>query len=189
MPEFNAGLIPSRSPLPAILIAAGVLVAIAAAVLYFNPRKTADLSITRVQTYTAHTETKPYKGGIHIIGAPARIEDDLYVLVNVKLTDKLRLPLFIKDETAVLTAPDHSITEVSALQRDEITNVYASFPAVQALASAALSRDTQTAPGQTSEGLILLHFPGATDKDWTTRKSCTLTIQFFHQAPETLTVP
>ena len=124
MPEFNPALIPSRSPLPVVLTAAGILIVVAVAVLYFNPRKTAELSVTKVQIFAAHTETKALQGSTHIIGTNPHADDDLYVLVTVKLTDKLRLPLFIKDETAILTAPDHSIAEASAIQVPELPNSF-----------------------------------------------------------------
>jgi hypothetical protein len=191
MPEFNPGLIPSRSPLPSILIAAGVLVAVAAAVFYLNPRKTADISVTRVQLYSAHTATTAMKSDIgrHIMGAASQPQDDLYVLLTVKVTDKLRLPLFIKDETAVLTASDHTVTEVSALQKQELANAYLTFPALKAMASTPLARDTQIAPGQTVEGMVVLHFPYAVEENWRKRESATLTLDLFHQSPQTITIP
>jgi hypothetical protein len=191
MPEFNPSLIPTPSKLPAVLIAAGVLLAAAAAVFYFNPHKTADLSITRVQLYAAHSTTNatPSDAEKHIMGSAASQQDDLYVLLTVKLTDKLRVPLFIKDETLVLTAPDHSIAEVSALQKQELANLYLAFPELQKIASAPLLRDTQIAPGQTAEGMVLLHFPYAKEDAWTKRESAVLTIELFHQSPQTITIP
>lgn len=189
MPELNLGPPPSRSPLPAVLISIAVLGAVAAAVFFLNPRKTAEVSVTKTQIYAARTETQAVKGGMHIIGAPARIDQDLYVLVTVKMTDKLRLPLFIKDETAVLTAPDNTILETSAVQKADLENVYLAFPQVKALATTPLARDTQIAPGQTMEGMVLLHFPGASEDNWKSRKSATLTIELFHQDPQVLTIP
>jgi hypothetical protein len=189
MPEFNPALIPSRSPLPSILAASGILIVIAAAVLYFNPRKTAELTVTRVQIYAAHTQTRAMPGTTHIIGTTEHADDDLYVLLTVKLTDKLRLPLFIKDETAILTAPDHTVADSSAIQVPDLQNLYTTFPALQKLASEPLARDTKVAPGQSAEGMVLLHFPGATEANWTSRQSATLTLDLFHQSPQTVTIP
>ena len=190
MPEFNPTLVPTRSPIGPILIAAGILIAGAAAFFIFTPRERVELSVTSTKMYTAHTETRAMKGnGTHIIGAPARIEDDLYVLLNIKVTDKSSVPLFVKDETAVLTAPDHSITEVSSLQKPELANLYLSFPQVQAIASPPLARDTRIAPHQSAEGMVLLHFPGMTEKNWNERGAATVTLEFFHQNTQTLTIP
>jgi len=189
MPEFNPAMIPSRSPVPAILTAAGILIAIAAAVIYFSPHKTAELAITRVQIYAAHTETKAMAGSVHIIGANPHADDDLYVLLTVKLTDKLGIPLFIKDETAILTAPDHTVADSSAIEVGDMANLYTTFPALQKLASAPLARDSQVSPRQSAEGMILLHFPGATEANWTSRQSATLTLDLYHQASQTVTIP
>jgi hypothetical protein len=190
MPEFNPTLVPSRSKLPAISIAAAVLVVAAGAFFYFSSSKPAEITITHVQAYMAHTEMKAMKGdGAHIIGAAPSVDNDLYIVLTVKLTDKDRAPLFIRDETAVLTAPDHSILESSAIQKGELANLYTSFPQLQALASAPLARDTEVAPGQTVEGMVLLHFPGATETNWHPRESATLTLDFFHQPSQTVTIP
>jgi hypothetical protein len=191
MPELNLGPPRSRSPIKSIFISVVSLVAAAAAVFYFNPRTTAELTVTHVQIYVAHSETKAMKSDPekHIMGAAVDKQQDLYVLLTVKLTDKLRLPLFIKDETAVLTAPDHSILEASAIQLSEFNNIYTVFPAVQKLASAPLARDTQVSPGQSAEGMVLLHFPGAKEENWTNRQSATLTLDLFHQSPQTVTIP
>jgi hypothetical protein len=188
MPEFNPTLVPSPSKLPAISIATAVLVAAAGAFFYFSPSKPAEISVTRVQVYAAHTEMQAMKGSTHIIGALPHIDNDLYVLLTVKLTDKDRAPLFIKDETAILTAPDHTILESSGIQKGDLANVYTAFPQLQALASAPLARDTEVAPGQTAEGMVLLHFPGATETNWHPRESATLTLDFFHQPSQTVTI-
>jgi hypothetical protein len=190
MPEFNPTLVPSRSKLPAISIAAAVLIVAAGAFFYFSSSKPAEITVTRVQVYAAHIEMKAMKGnGAHIIGAAPSVDNDLYIVLTVKLTDKDRAPLFIRDETAVLTAPDHSILESSAIQKGELANLYTSFPQLQALASAPLARDTEVAPGQTVEGMVLLHFPGATETNWHPRESATLTLDFFHQPSQTVTIP
>src|ERR1700679_1578419 len=102
MPEFNPTLGPPPSKLPAIIIAAVVLIAVAGAFFYFSPRKTAEVTVTRAQVYAARSETKAMKGGTHIIGALQHVDNDLYIVLTVKVTDKDRAPLFIKDETAIL---------------------------------------------------------------------------------------
>jgi hypothetical protein len=189
MPEFNPTLVPSPSKLPAIIIAAVVLIAVAGAFFYFSPRKTAEVTVTRAQVYAARSETKAMKGGTHIIGALQHVDNDLYIVLTVKVTDKDRAPLFIKDETAILTAPDHSILESNAIQQGDLANIYAAFPDLKAIASAPLARDTKIAPGQTAEGMVLLHFPGATEVNWHPRESATLTLDFFHQESQTVTIP
>ncbi len=184
---FN--VIETRSKLPSALIATGVLILITIAVFHFNRDKKPELTITRIQTYIARTELKAMKGSIHVIGTMPHVDNDLYVLLTVKLTDTTHQPLFIKDETSILTAPDHSILESSAIQENDLAQIYAAFPKLKALASAPLTRDTKIQPGQSAEGMVLLHFPGATEANWRFRESATLTFDFFHQDPLTVTIP
>ncbi len=188
MPEFNPGLIPSPSRAPVIAIAAVVLAAIGAAVFYFNPHSIAETSVTRVQIYNARSETKAIRGTTNIIGAAAHVDNDLYVIVNLKVTDKLRLPIYIDGETAVITQPDHTVVEGDIIQKNELPNLFLMFPALQPLASAPLERNKEIAPGQTAEGMLLLHFPGATEAIWTGKESATLTINLFHQPPQVVTL-
>ena len=47
----------------------------------------------------------------------------------------------------------------------------------------------QSPAGATTEGTILLHFPGLTEQTWKARKSAVLTLNFTHQPPQTVTIP
>jgi hypothetical protein len=189
MSELNLGPPPSPSRLPAILLATASLLAAAAAVIYFNPHQAAELAVTRVQIYAAHTVTPFLKGESNLIGAVPHADDDLYIVLTAKITNKSRVPLFIESENAVLTAPDHSIAEASAIQKNDLANLYTTFPALQALSSPPLARDTQIAPGQTAEGMVLFHIPGAKQQDWDKRESATLTLDLFHGPPQTVKIP
>lgn len=190
MPTVNFHSEAPQNRLPALLIATAVVVAVVIALFVFTPRSTSRLEVTGVKIFAPHTESKAIAGDKkHIMGVAGRIEDDLYVIVHVRMTDKLRLPLFIKDEHAVLTAPDNAVLETDALQLPELANAYLAFPELQALVSKPLARDTEIAPGQTAEGDLVLHFPGATEANWSTRKSATVTFDLFHQGPQTVAIP
>jgi len=41
----------------------------------------------------------------------------------------------------------------------------------------------------TVEGTVLLHLPGLTQQTWKEHKSTTLTVNFIHQAPQTIAIP
>jgi len=187
MPEFNQIETPSRRP--AILIATAALILIAVAIYLYGRNRKPIASITGVQTYVASSELKAIRGTSNVIGALSHIDNDLYVLANVKLTDNTSQPLIIKDETGVLTAPDHSILESSAIQASELPQIYNAFPALQKLATKALARETKISPGETIEGMVLLHFPGATEANWNPRESATVTITLYPDTPITLTIP
>jgi hypothetical protein len=187
MPEFS--VIQTRPKLPSALTATAVLLVIAIAIYLYGRNRKPQLAITNVQTYVARSELKAMRGSTNLIGSLSTIDTDLYVLVNVKLTDNTSHPLFIKDETGVLTAPDHSILESSAILTADLPQVFNAFPDLQKLAGKPLVRDTEISPGQTVEGTVLLHYPSATEVNWNPRESATMTIDFYHNDPITLTIP
>jgi hypothetical protein len=187
MPEFS--VIQTRSKLPSALIATAVLLVIVIAIYFYGRNRNPQLAITHVQTYVARSELKAIKPKSKYIGSLSTIDTDLYVLVNVKLTDNTSHPLFIKDETGVLTAPDHSILESSAILTADLPQVFNAFPDLQKLADKPLLRDTEVSPGQTVEGTVLLHYPSATEANWNSRESATVTLDFFHNDPITLNIP
>ena len=68
-----------NSSVPKFLIAAAVMIVAGIAVFMLNPRKTADISVQKVELFAPHTEMNATPGVNQIIGAAASSEDDLYV--------------------------------------------------------------------------------------------------------------
>jgi hypothetical protein len=168
-----------RNLLVPVLLAFLILGIVLALVLKFTPHKTADLAITRTSVYQAHTVFKSDT----IVVANQHTEDDLYVVTNLRIDDRLDLPLFIKDFTATLTTADGEEVSTSAVEKRDLDNVYASFPDLKPLASDPLLRDTMISPGQSAEGMILLHFPVAKDV-WDHRRTAVLNIDLYHQGQQ-----
>ena len=189
MPDLNLGPAPQTNPLKSILIAIVILAAIAAAVFYLNPRKTAELTISNVQLYAAHTATNSQSDGFRIVGQAAETDDDLYIVATVNLQNKLRLPIFIQSIDATYTTPDNTIMDAQALNPTDIARLEETFPALTPLISNPLSFDPAIDPGTTAKGTILLHFSGLTEKSWKARKSATLTVNLAHQNPISITMP
>ena len=180
-------------------LAAPILIAIAvlgiAAVLVFTltPRTTADVTVKKTAVYAAHTV---FKSESTIVGRDTS-QDDLYVLVDLNIDNRLHLPLFLKDFTATLTPsnPDGTPAEdisATAVEKLDVPNLYTSFPALKTLAdqqaAPLLLRETQIDPGKSAEGLVLLHLP-TTQANWDARKSATLSIALYHQQPLTIDIP
>lgn len=184
-----------RSVLPALLIAALVLAIVAAAVFWFNPRKTADLKVTAVETFAPHTELDALKGahthGMRVLGGDlATPEDDLYVLATVRLTDRLRLPLFITNVTAHVTFADGSEADTSMLSAGDLPRLESVFPALTPRIKDPISAlDQELDPKQTLTGMVVLPFPGKTAKDWAAKKSATLTLELRNQDDQTTKLP
>jgi hypothetical protein len=176
-PERRSFLIPG-------LIALAVLGVVFALLLGLNPHRIADITITHTAILPTHTV---YKSGTMVVGREDQTQDDLYVLATVRVEDKLKLPLFIKDITATLTTPDGETT-TPAIAKNDIPNLYVTFPALKPLAGPPLLRETTIQPGEHAEGMVLLHFP-VTQEIWDQRTSAVVTIDFYHQGPLSVTIP
>ena len=167
-----------------ILIALAVLAGAVFLIVRFTPHTTAELKISQTKTWQAHTV---FKSDTILVGQD-KAQDDLYVVTTLRIEDRLRLPLFLKDFTAnVITADGESLT-TSAAEKTDLHPLFVTFPALAAIATAPLLRDTQIDPGQAAEGMILLHFP-ITEEAWNKRQSATLTVDLYHQAPQTIAIP
>jgi hypothetical protein len=175
---------PARSNLLAPVLLAFLILGITLAlVMRFTPRRTADLTIKHTAIYPAHTV---FKSDSILVGHD-RTEDDLYVLTTLRIDDRLRLPLFLKDFTATLTTADGQEFTTSATEKDDFANVYASFPALKPLASEPLLRETMINPGQSAEGMILLRFP-VTQDVWDHRRTAILHIDLYHQGQQDILI-
>jgi hypothetical protein len=176
---------PARRNLLAPVLIAFTLLGIAIAlVVRYTPHKTADITITGTSVYPAHTV---FKSDSILVGSD-RAQDDLYVLATLRVDDRLNLPLFLKDFTATLVTADGEEFHTSAAEKQDIPNLFTTFPALEKLASPPLLRETLISPGQSAEGMVLLHFP-VTQATWNSRKSATLTVDLYHQGPLAVLIP
>lgn len=184
MAEFKLAQ-PQRRNLLLPIVTALVLLALAgAAVWFYLPRRVADLAVTRTTAVPIHTAINT---GSKLVGHQLQEQDDLYVLANVTIDDRLHTPLFLSDITATLTTSDGAVLNTSATEKNDIDSVYTAFPQVHA-ATPLLLRESTTQPGQHSEGMVMLHFP-ITQADWANRQSATLTVTFYHQGSFTIPIP
>ena len=189
MADFSFSQPEQRSFLVPGLIAVVVLAVVGFLVFRLSPQTTAEATVTHVDVYAAHTV---FKTESNVVGQDAA-EDDLYVLADVRITDRLRLPLFLKDFTASLMPSDGSAQPAtSAVEKHDLKNLYTSFPAVGKLAAAQrvplLERESRIEPGQTVEGYVVLHFP-VTEAVWKSRQDAVLTIDLYHQDSLTVSLP
>jgi len=174
-----------RTFLVPVLIATAILGVVFALILWLTPHRIADLAVTHTAVLPTRTV---FTSGTMVVGNQDQAEEDLYILATVRIDDRLKLPLFINDITGTLTLPDDSASTTSAIEKNDLANVYTTFPALKPLASAPLLRQTAIQPGGHAEGMVLLHFP-TTQAVWDQRKSATVTIDFYHQGPLSVTIP
>jgi hypothetical protein len=177
-PERRSFLVPG-------LIAFAIVAAGIGFFLLRMPYRLADLTVTHTAVLPNHivfaTDTK-------LVGAQDHAEDAFYVLTTVRIDNHLKIPLFINDITATLTAPDESTLTASAIEKNDLPNLYTTFPALKPLASDPLLRESSIPPGGHAEGMVLVNFP-VTEADWNKRKSATVTVTFYHQGTFTVTIP
>jgi hypothetical protein len=185
MSEFSFSQPERRSYLGAIVSALAVLLALAVAAWFYFPHHTADLTITRSTVVPTHTEIET---GSKVVGHQTEAQDNLYVLTTLRIDDTLHDPLFISDMTATLTTSDDSVVDTTATEKQDLDATYTAFPLVKAAASTPLLRESTIPAGGHAEGMVMLHFPITQDL-WNNRKSATLTVTFYHQAPVTITIP
>ena len=168
-----------RNLLVPVLLAFLILGIVLALVLRFTPHKTADLTITRTTIYPTHTVFKSDS----IIVSSQHADDTLYVLTTLRIDDRLHLPLFLKDFTATLTTAEGEEVTTSAVEKQDLDNVYTSFPELKPLSSEPLLRDTMINPGQSAQGMVLLHFP-VTKEVWDHRRTAVLNVDLYHQGQQ-----
>lgn len=169
------------------LLIALVLVGGIFAYIYLRPHRIADISVTTPAVVPEHTV---FKSLSKVVGHEDEAQDDLYVITTVGIDNRLKIPLTIDDITGTLTPADDSAepTTASAVEKNDLDNLYITFPALKPLASAPLLRETTIPPGGHAQGMVLLHFPIA-KTDWDSRKSASVTINFYHQDPLTVPLP
>jgi hypothetical protein len=173
-----------RNLLAPVLIAFLILGITIALVLRYTPHRTADLTITRLTVYPAHTVFKSDS----ILVNRDTAQDDLYILADLRIDDRLNLPLFIKDFTATLITADGEELTTSATQKNDLPTLYSAFPQLKTLSFNPLLRETLINPGQSAEGMVLLHFP-VTEAIWNARKSATLIVDLYHQGAIPIRIP
>jgi hypothetical protein len=170
-------------PLRKFIVAGIVMALVAVALVFLTPRKTAELTILKVEPFAPHTEFKAAPGAMHVLGTAPAAEDDLYIVATVRITDKLRLPIFLNGYTAALINPDGTQLNATAIAPRDLARLE------ETMAQHPLDDKTPIPPGETREGTIVLQFPGLSATAWSGRKSASLTIDLTHQGPQTIDFP
>lgn len=185
MSELSFAQPERRNFLVPALIAIAVLAILIVGIYLYVPHSTADLTVTHLAVLPEHTV---FNSDSKVVGQQARFDDDLYILATVRVDNRLRVPLTLDDITGAITAPDGAESNTAALQKRDLPNLYAVFPALVPLASAPLLRESIIQPGGHAEGMVLLHYPIA-QAEWDQRKSASITLKFYNQDPITVPLP
>ena len=179
----------AERPYTKFIIGGAVMTSVVVAIFVFNPWKTADIKLIKADVFAPHTEFKQLQGTTHVLGSAPAAEDDLYIVATVHITDKLRLPIFLNDYSAMLINPDGTQLNATAIAPRDLTRLEETFPALTPMAQNPLTTREPIQPGESREGTIVLQFPGLTAAAWNGKKSATLTIDLTHQGPQIVSFP
>ena len=192
-PELQLAPPPDHNRLiPKLLVAALVMVVVGVAVFLLNPRKTAEISVEKIDLFAPHTEFTAMPSASHLIGARPTSEDDVYVVATLRITDKLRLPIFLATASATMTTADGSTVEATVISPLDLPRLEGTFPQMLPLvsppAATPIRFEDAVTPGATRVGTVVLLFPQTSEKAWKAKKSATLTVQLAHDAAP-ITIP
>jgi hypothetical protein len=128
-------------------------------------------------------------GAMHVLDEQDVAKDDLYVVAKLRITDKLRLPLFVTGTSVTLKGPDGNADQAAAVAPVLYPRLEAIFPALTPMLTDPLHDGDEIAPGSTREVTVLLIFPGTTEDMWKAKKSAVLTIALRDKSPQTVKLP
>jgi hypothetical protein len=177
-----------RNFLVPAIIAIAALAVIALVVSHFYvyvPPLAADISLTRVAIVPEHLV---YKEHSIVVGDQDPVEDDLYVVANVRIVDHVKVPLVLNEITVTLTAPDGTQTTAAIANKKDLPNLYVAYPALKPLASDPLLPGTAIQPGAQADGMVLFTYP-ITQAVWDQRKSAIISFDFINQSPLNVIIP
>lgn len=187
MPDFDLHLAPpveESNPAPKWIIAGVAMLLIFAAIFLFNPWKTAEVTVQKVDFYAPPTQVATPDPVMYPGNTPPP-EDDLYVIATVKIVDKLRLPISPNASAALLTKADGTAVEGRFVDKGDIPRLEQEFPALTGMLNtpdeAPLESGETISPGATRTGKVILLFPQVTKAVWDAKKAATLTINFARQ--------
>jgi TonB family protein len=145
----------------------------------------ADITLTRVAYLPEHIV---FHEDSIVVGHKDPFEDDLYAVANVRIVNRLKVPLHLNDITVILTAPDGTQTTASAANKEDLPKLYVTFPAIKPVVSDPIQRGTILQPGEQNEGMVLFTFP-ITQAVWDQRKSAVISFDFINQTRVNVLIP
>jgi len=173
---------------PAIIAIAVLAVITLVVAHYYNPVPPVAADITLTQPTYLLPEHIVFNSHSIVVGHVDPSEDDIYVVANVRVVNRIKVPLHLNDITVVLTAPDGTQTTADAANKKDLPNLYVTFPALKPHVSDPILRGTVLQPGGEASGMVLFTFPITKDV-WDNRKSAAISFDFVDQTPVNVLIP
>lgn len=185
MPDLSFAQAERRSYVVPILIGAAILAIGIGLYLWHLPFRVANITVTHTNVLPTHTV---FASDSRVVGVGDQSEDAFFVLATVHVHNNLKNPLYIDDITGTLTSADDTELRASAVEKNDIPNLFITFPKLKPLAGPPLLRESTVPPGGDTEGMVVLSFPVPEDV-WNKRKSASITVDFYHQGSFTAPIP
>jgi len=179
-----------RSPVVSVILAFVIMVAVAATIYLVIPHKLTDLTVSKVDIFAPHTEYRASEGGsVTVLGETAQMEDDLYVVAHINITNKWKQRVFISGWSATVMFADGSTLDSTLVAKSELPRLEKIFPQITPLATDPIGDGDELDPGVTHSGSVVLLFPNVTQDKWNTKRSAVLTINLHEHVSQTVKLP
>ncbi len=136
--------------------------------------------VLSVNVYPIHRDLREptSTGGI---GGQGDVYDEILLLVDVRITNVAKIPLYLRDmgaDAQFAGEADHS----SAASTSDFDKVFIAYPDLQQFKKPPLLRDLTIPPGQAVEGMMIFNYQMDKAK-WDTRTGTDVSLSFMHQKP------
>lgn len=177
----------SYHPWLTILIAILVVAAGISAYVYFGRIPTPYTGqVLSVNLYPIHQnlDEPTTTGGI---GGQGDTFDEILVLVNLRIKNVAKIPLYLDDMSAITNFPgatDHA----SGVSDSDFDKLFIAYPALNKYKLPALRRNLTIQPGQQVDGLVIFSYQ-MDQNQWNTNTGMDVHVSFIHQKPLILHIP
>ena len=172
-------------PWKTVILAIAALAIVGTVLVHFTYHRTnAEVTLAQLKTYPSHIVFKHTFG---VVGHD-ETEDDFYVIATLRIKSTVPATISLDGVKGTLTLADGSTLDATAIEKAELPNLYGTFPAIKPLTATPLEREASIAPGESTEGMVILHYP-VDQKTWDARKSSTLSVALYRQKPIIINLP
>lgn len=136
---------------------------------------TANGEIERVSIYPIQAKITGGAAGMPGMQGQDEVINQLLVFTHIRLHNPNQAPIKIVDDLAIVTLADGDTRRSVGASLADFDKVFQAYPQLAPLRMDPLRRDSQIAPGQSIDGLVVFSYP-ISREDWDKRKSMQVTI-------------
>jgi hypothetical protein len=131
--------------------------------------------IARISIYPVQTKITGGAAGMPGMQGQDEVINQLLVFTHIRLHNPNQAPITIVDDLAVVTLADGDTRRSVGASLADFDKVFQAYPPLAPLRMDPLRRDSQIAPGQSIDGLVVFSYP-ISREEWDKRKSMQVTI-------------